>query len=251
MSIAKFALDQNGRVMMTVATVTNATTIAAQAYLMDAACVDAGAVAAGDSFNAGFRYTLNGALRVSDMTAGLPASTSVNQGVVMTDDGQAGYTTDAIGADVAYLNGAAIDSSGRLYATVLDPVAWFRFNIGITETGQGVSTWADQSGEGNDLLQGTDAARPPKQSDGSILFNGTDEYLKCVAFTFNRPETAYILFKQITNTSNDYIYDGNLVQGMACIQDGSQVIGINAGLNITLTPSLPLDTYGILSSIYN
>ena len=69
MSIAKFALDQNGRVMMTVATVTNATTIAAQAYLMDAACVDAGVVAAGDSFNAGFRYTLNGALRVSDMTA--------------------------------------------------------------------------------------------------------------------------------------------------------------------------------------
>ena len=76
MSIAKFALDDAGRVMMTVAAVTNAEYLAGQAYLMDAACVDAGAVSAtADEFNAGFRYTSAGALRVYDATAGLPPNT--------------------------------------------------------------------------------------------------------------------------------------------------------------------------------
>src|SRR3990167_10773509 len=248
MSVAKFALDQNGRVMMTVATVTNAETVGAQAYLMDAACVDAGVVAAGDSFNAGFRYTLNGALRVSDMTAGLPASTSINQGIAMTDDGQAGYTTDAIGADVAYLNGAAIDSDGKLYATVLDPVAWFRFNVGITETGQGVSTWADQSGEGNDLLQATDGARPPKQSDGSILFNGTDEYLKCVAFTLNRPYSIYWLGKQVTWTSVDRFYYGNTSAAFVVqqITASPQIRLADTLHNIGTSSDLAIDTYGVI-----
>ena len=49
-------------------------------------------------------------------------------------------------------------------------VAWYQFNIGITVTGAGVSTWADQSGNGNDLLQSTDADRPSHESDGTILF---------------------------------------------------------------------------------
>ena len=252
MSIAKFALDQNGRVMMTVSTVTNATRIAAQAYLMDAACVDAGAVAAGDSFNAGFRYTVDGALRVFDATGGLPASSSVNQGVAMTDDGQACYTTDAIGADVARLNGAAIDSDGKLYATVLDPVAWFRFNVGITETGQGVSTWADQSGEGNDLLQATDGARPPKQSDGSILFNGTDEYLKCGAFTLNQPETVYMLGRQVTWVDGNTVWDGNAGNDMRLFNaDQNPTIYLYAGAQAAGNSDFTVNTYAVACAVYN
>ena len=254
MSIAKFALDDAGRVMMTVAAVTNAEYLAGQAYLMDAACVDAGAVSAtADEFNAGFRYTSAGALRVYDATAGLPANTHINQGIALTTDGQACYITSAIGADVTRLNGAAIDSSGRLYATVLDPVAWFRFNIGITETGQGVSTWADQSGEGNDLVQATDGARPPKQSDGTILFNGTDEYLKCVAFTLAQPETVYVLFKQVTWTANDRIFDGNTNNTGEVIQAVSSptLQGTSDLVNVQNNANLPIGSYGVLCCVFD
>lgn len=43
----------------------------------------------------------------------------------------------------------------------LSPVFWVRSDLGITVTGSGVSTWADQSGNARDLTQITDAQRPP------------------------------------------------------------------------------------------
>lgn len=42
----------------------------------------------------------------------------------------------------------------------LTPYLWLDSALGITVTGAGVSTWADQSGGGRDLTQGTDASRP-------------------------------------------------------------------------------------------
>lgn len=255
MSFPKFSLDDSGRLMMTVAEVTNAETVAAQAYLMDSACVDAGAVTAGDSFNGGFRYTVNGALRVYDATAGLPASNSVNQGITMTDSGQACYTTAAIDEDdVSRVNGMAVSGNGRIYATVLDPVAWFRFNIGITETGQGVSTWADQSGEGNDLLQGTDGARPAKQSDGSILFNGTDEYLKCGAFTFSQPETVYLLARRVTATTDDIVFDGNANDSMTMYEPNSATpnrVDLFAGTGGPNSSAWVVNTYAAVCAVFS
>lgn len=51
--------------------------------------------------------------------------------------------------------------SSASFMRALQPAAWFRADTGVTVTGQGVSTLADQSGNGRDLLQGTDASRPP------------------------------------------------------------------------------------------
>lgn len=90
----------------------------------------------------------------------------------------------------------------------LAPVAWFQFNTGIT-VATGVSQWNDQSGNGRHLLQATGASQPAKQADGSILFDGTDDSLKCTGFTFNQPETIYMLFKQVSWTTNDNFFDGN------------------------------------------
>lgn len=45
-------------------------------------------------------------------------------------------------------------------------VAWYRSDLGITVTGAGVSAWADQSGNGNHAVQGTDALRPPYVASG-------------------------------------------------------------------------------------
>jgi len=43
----------------------------------------------------------------------------------------------------------------------LSPAAWYKAGVGVTVTGSGVSTLADLSGNGRDLLQSTDASRPP------------------------------------------------------------------------------------------
>jgi hypothetical protein len=136
----------------------------------------------------------------------------------------------------------------------LTPAAWFRYGVGITVTGQGVSQWDDQSGNARHLKQGTDGARPTLNADGSILFNGSDEFLKCDAFTLNQPETVYILFKQVTWTGGDYVYDGNGSNGMAVYQTTAtpnlyQFAG--GAVNANAITTLAVDTYGVLASVFN
>lgn len=104
------------------------------------------------------------------------------------------------------------------YIRGLAPAAWFRQGVGITVTGSGVSTWADQSGNGRDLLQGTDTNRPALQADGSVLFDGVDNYMKTGAFTLNQPTTIYLLAKQVAWNVAAYLFDGNAANSMAGLQ---------------------------------
>lgn len=250
--IPRLALDDDGRLMGYQGSVTNAEYLASQALLMDAICMTTAAVDAADAFNGGFRYTSTGALRIYDATAGLPSPVTEHRGFSMTSDGQVCVTTGAIGADVARLNGAAVDSSGRIYVTLLNPAAWFRFGIGVTVTGQGVSTWADQSGNANDLLQATDGARPPLQSDNTILFNGTDENLACANFTLAQPETFYLLGKQVTSTTSDIIYDGSTSQSASLFQTAtSPNVRIQAGLAGPANSGWALGTYAAVTVVFN
>lgn len=129
--------------------------------------------------------------------------------------------------------------------------AWFRFGVGITVTGQGVSTWADQSGNSRDLLQATDGNRPLLQTDGSILFPGVDEFLQTADFTLNQPITIYILFKQITYLANNRIFDGNGVAVVTLRQASSSPnLRINAGGDSLENP-LVLNTYGAVACVFN
>jgi len=131
---------------------------------------------------------------------------------------------------------------------------WTRFDSGITVTGSGVSQWDDQSGNGNHLKQVTDTNRPSKESDGSILFDGVDNFLKADAFTLVQPETVYILFKQITWSDNDYIFDGNLANyGMMrqSIGGTSPDLAIFAGTALAANSDLALGDYGVASVVFN
>ena len=129
---------------------------------------------------------------------------------------------------------------------------WCQFNSGITVTGAGVSQWDDQSGNDNHLKQGTDTNRPSKESDGSILFDGVDNYLKADAFTLVQPETVYILFKQVSWTSNDSIYDGNLGTTGVLAQLGTvPELIIIAGVLLSNNSDLSLGVYGVVSVIFN
>ncbi len=131
-------------------------------------------------------------------------------------------------------------------------VAWYQFNKGITVTGAGVSRWYDQSGNGNHLLQGTDTNRPSKESDGSVLFDGVDNFLKADTFTFVQPETIYILVNQVSWTSTDVLYDGDAGTGGQLIQRGSSPqLGLNAGTLLSGTNGPLIGTYGVMSVVLN
>lgn len=129
----------------------------------------------------------------------------------------------------------------------LGPAAWFRFNTGITVTGAGVSQWDDQSGNARHLLQATDTNRPALEADGSITFDGADNYLKCDAFTLDQPETRYLLFKQVSWTDTDVVCAGNGTTNTILQASASpQVRLVNVG-NVSLT----LDTYGVIAAVLN
>jgi len=129
---------------------------------------------------------------------------------------------------------------------------WTRYNQGITVTGSGVSQWDDASGNGNHLKQATDTNRPAKQGDGSILFDGVDNFLKADAFTLVQPETIYVLINQKTWTITDFWYDGQTT-GLGFVDQfgASPEIIISAGLSMPGSVSPVVDTYNVVSVIFN
>lgn len=134
----------------------------------------------------------------------------------------------------------------------LVPAAWFRYGVGITVTGAGVSQWDDQSGNGRHLKQGTDTNRPALQADNTILFDGADNFLVCDAFTLNQPTTVYILFKQVSWTIDDRIYDGNTLNAMGFRQDSATPqINIIAGATGPISTALAIGVYGVVSAVFN
>jgi hypothetical protein len=126
MSFRQFILDSTGRATLTTQAIADspgASSIAGQAYMTsgEAAFATTDAVAASDAFIGGFRYSATGILRISDTTAGLPASTSINQGIAMTDDGQACITTEdnTSPAEDYHLAGVALTDDSRIYVNLL------------------------------------------------------------------------------------------------------------------------------------
>ena len=88
-------------------------------------------------------------------------------------------------------------------------VAWFDLAENITKDGSDfVSVWGDKSGNGNDLLRIPSTRNPLWTTDG-VLFDGIDDFMKCVTFTYAQPEQIYIVVKQISWTSTEYLFTGN------------------------------------------
>lgn len=149
----------------------------------------------------------------------------------------------------------ALPSGGTPYGPAFiqsqNPAAWFRFGMGITVV-TGVSQWNDQTANARHLLQATGAAQPALQADGSILFDGVDDSLKCNTFTFNQPETIYILFKQVAWTNGMHVYDGNVATVGRIIQSGvtPQIIA-NAGASLSVNADLAVGVYGVASTVFN
>lgn len=131
--------------------------------------------------------------------------------------------------------------------------AWFKFGSGITVAGAGVSQWDDQSGYGRHLKQATDTNRPALQSDGSILFDGVDNFMQTDAFTLNSPVTFCALMKQVTWTVNDRHFDGRTGNtGALNSITAEPIVAIRAATGSAAANSnLAVDTYAAVVLVQN
>lgn len=130
-------------------------------------------------------------------------------------------------------------------------VAWYDFEENVTaDESNYVSIWGDKSGNNNDLEQSNGSYQPLLTATG-ILFDGVDNTMKKV-FTLNQPEMIYIVFKQITWTLYDRIFDGGVDQNTGTLQQSSTSpdLRINAGGSVS-GATMPLDTYGIARIVFN
>lgn len=131
--------------------------------------------------------------------------------------------------------------------------AWFRFNSGITSSGGAVSQWNDASGNARHLFQATGAAQPALQGDGSILFDGTSDFLRCDPFTLNQPATYYLLVKQVTWGSGQGLLDGNAALANLIYMSGaSPAVELYAGsAGVANNTGLAVGVYGVIAAVFN
>lgn len=127
-----------------------------------------------------------------------------------------------------------------------DLAAWYRFGQGITSAGGLVSVWADASGRARNLLQATGTNQPTLNADGSILFDGVDNWLKTAAFTLNQPVTVYALMKQLTWTLSDIIWDGDAVNSYLVQDNVTPMLRL---VGVADNTDLAVNTYGVLVTV--
>jgi hypothetical protein len=136
--------------------------------------------------------------------------------------------------------------------TAIHPYAWFRYGLGITETGGLVSQWDDQSGNARHLKQSVGTNQPTLEVDGSILFDGIDNFLKCDAFPLVQPTVVYILFKQVTWVESAAIFDGDTdFVGLWYQSLATPQLQMYSGITGAISGALAVDTYGACAVVFS
>lgn len=128
--------------------------------------------------------------------------------------------------------------------------AWYRLGKGQTIV-TGVSQWSDASGNGRNLLQATGSLQPLVQGDGSLLFDGVDDFLQA-SFALVQPTTIYLRMKHLAWTIGNRIADGFTANGGAILQNGTTPqIQTFAGTLTGVNANLVLNTYGSVCAVFN
>lgn len=128
--------------------------------------------------------------------------------------------------------------------------AWYRYRIAVTNINGAASAWADQSGNMRPLLQATATNRPSVLSDGSILFDGSDNYMQAT-FTLAQPFTVYLAFQPVTHTNNDVIFDGVTATTTLSQDTTTGTYDINAGTALAYTGTIVAGTNGVIATVFN
>ncbi|KKN74676.1 hypothetical protein LCGC14_0388780 [marine sediment metagenome] len=137
-------------------------------------------------------------------------------------------------------------------------LVWLRSDMGVTKDGSdAVSLWADQSSNGNDVVQAVGSKQPTwlssqLDSKPAISFDGVDDLLKSVSFIWNQPETIYVVFKQVSWSVTEILMDGDGVAGAALQQITSPPrLQLNAGGGTLLLATFTIGTFFIATVIFN
>lgn len=130
----------------------------------------------------------------------------------------------ALGVGLGFYPGAQCSSSPAWTPLDLSPLLWVRADLGVTLVDDRVAAWADQSGNGHDLVQTTAPLRPAlvAASRGDVGFAAIDtaggtylettitlpRELAIVAVTGTVRSTGYLLSHTIGSTEDLYFYSG-------------------------------------------
>lgn len=112
-----------------------------------------------------------------------------------------------------YCNITDIYPEEPAYPVVLEDgntVGWYLSDDLTTITKDGsdfVSEWRDYLGSGRDLAQTIGDGQPKWVLDDGILFDGISNNIRA-SFTLIQPAFIYIVFKQVSWTNSDRIFDG-------------------------------------------
>ena len=117
--------------------------------------------------------------------------------------------------------------------------------------GDAVTEWRDKLISGRDLKQ-TILIKKPIWTAAGILFDGINDVLKADAFTYEQPETIYIVFQQLSWTFLERVFDGNSTDTGHLTQRNSSP-GLRAGAGSSLVPNsnLALGVFGIATIVLN
>ncbi len=126
-------------------------------------------------------------------TSGATIPTDLSSGTVSA----AGTTSNVDGRDIVTFSGVTINDQEYFTLAVSDATSpgdqstnlqvWLRADAGIGQSSNSVSSWSDQSGNGNDASEATSSEQPTYVSghlngNPTILFDGTDDRLDGTGF---------------------------------------------------------------------
>lgn len=108
--------------------------------------------------------------------------------------------------------------------------AWYRGDLGITLNGGTVSAWADQSGNGRHLTQGTAANQPTygtasgMRGHAALAFDGTNDILSSAAFDMPRALSLFVVCGALT--ARGMLVEHGSGDGFYCYADGNAAAAV-------------------------
>lgn len=126
------------------------------------------------------------------------------------------------------------------------------FDANFTAVAEGATTFTESSSNAATVTINSTGAKPA-QIVGSqqILCDGTAHFLQAL-FTLNQPNTTLAVFKQVTWTSNHYLFDGGALNTQVIQQaTGSPQIKLYAGSSLSNSSDFTLGTYKVLGAVVN
>jgi hypothetical protein len=129
--------------------------------------------------------------------------------------------------------------------------AWYSKGTGITSAGGAVSAWADQSGNARHLVQATGSKQPALQGDGTILFDGADDFL-LVDYARPQPRSCYLRVKIATFSGGRYFFSGQSTAMPSLRQGGaSPAIYASAGADLGPNNNLTLAAWHSVANVFD